>query len=70
MKRHPRNESTSDLGTVSLVVLCMSASAALALAIEEVWKWLPWAIVIVAASLSLITAAASRRASEPRKLDG
>lgn len=69
MTPRPTNKSTSGLGTASVVVLCMSVTAGTALAIEEVWMWLPWTIVITAASIGAGSAVAARRASDLRGLD-
>ena len=63
MMARANGPATSDLGTASVVLLCMSVSAGMALAIDAVWPWVPWLVVAVAALIAVVMAAASRRAS-------
>ena len=53
-----------------IVVLCMSLTAGIALAVEAVWAWLPWLLVGAAAAVgaywSSLPRASERRTRERR----
>ena len=55
-----------------VVVLCMSLTAGIALAIESVWAWIAWLAVGVgaAAGAYLTLAAARERARAEKRRDG
>jgi hypothetical protein len=58
----PRTVGTRDPRTAGVVVLCMSLSAGIALAIKAIWLWVPWLILTFAALLALAVATTSGRA--------
>ena len=62
MTSRPAGEYASDLGTASVVLLCMSISAGVALVIEAVWLWVPWLLVAITLLTGTVLASRSRRA--------
>lgn len=75
MTQRASDLATTDLATASVVLLCMSLTGGIALALTSVSYWVPWLLVAVTLSLGAAIGVVSKRRTShdrerPRGADG